>query len=292
MPCYSAFPLYTDAHARPGERIFGQVATLPRPDRRPTLVFLVQSGFPRPRTRHPWRVIWNGWPPAGLRLRRSRAPGATSRAFARNPRGWSGASSGASRAGESFGRTGQLDPQALRELAGRERIPRFALRLVCWWSRVMFWDRELKANQAYDKAPRRSLFLCSVDRQSAGDLRAVGPACAVGRGAGGGPIAARHESQARGERDLQNCAAAESRSGAPAGRQILGVLHAPVTKGAQMKAPQVERKPLHLARDRVTLKRCGPADRIRRPARGWPASRGGGGENSRTGCSSRKPAAE
>jgi hypothetical protein len=53
--------------------------------------------------------------------------------------------------GEAFGRTGRLDPQVLRELAGRERISRFALRLVCWWSRVMFWDRELKANHAYDQ---------------------------------------------------------------------------------------------------------------------------------------------
>jgi hypothetical protein len=53
--------------------------------------------------------------------------------------------------GESFGRTGLLDPQALRKLAGRERYSRFALRLICWWSRVMFWDRELKANQAYGK---------------------------------------------------------------------------------------------------------------------------------------------
>jgi hypothetical protein len=53
--------------------------------------------------------------------------------------------------GESLGRTGRLDPQELCNLAGRERIPSFALHLVCWGSRVMFWDRELKANHAYDK---------------------------------------------------------------------------------------------------------------------------------------------
>ena len=139
------FPLYTDAMPGLVKEFLEQVATLPRPDRRPTLVFLVQSGFPEathtaPVARYLERLASRlGCACAGV-VRRGNVEGIR--------RGILGRFRGL---GESFGRTGRLDPQALRELAGRERIPRFALRLVCWWSRVMFWDRELKANHAYGK---------------------------------------------------------------------------------------------------------------------------------------------
>ena len=146
------FPLYTDAMPGMVKEFLEQVATLPRPDRRPTLLFLVQSGFPEathtaPVAHYLERLAGRlGCACAGV-VRRGNVEGIRTQP-AWMVRGLVGRLRGL---GEVFGRTGRLDPQALRELAGRERIPRFALRLVCWWSRVMFWDRELKANHAYGK---------------------------------------------------------------------------------------------------------------------------------------------
>jgi hypothetical protein len=116
------------------------------------LLFLVQSGFPEathtaPVAHYLERLAGRlGCACAGV-VRRGNVEGIRTQP-AWMVRGLVGRFRGL---GEVFGRTGRLDPQALRELAGRERIPRFALRLVCWWSRVMFWDRELKANHAYGK---------------------------------------------------------------------------------------------------------------------------------------------
>jgi len=146
------FPLYADAMPGMVKEFLEQVATLPRPQRRPTLVFLVQSGFPEashtaPVARYLERLAGRlGCTCAGV-LRRGGMEGV------RSEPAWMvrGVLRRFRRLGEDFGRTGRLDAQALRELAGRERHSRLALRLVCWWSRVMFWDRELKANQAYDK---------------------------------------------------------------------------------------------------------------------------------------------
>jgi hypothetical protein len=146
------FPLYTDAMPGLVKEFLEQVATLPRPDRRPTLLFLVQSGFPEathtaPVARYLERLASRlGCACAGV-VRRGNIEGIRTQP-AWMVRGILGRFRGL---GESFGRTGRLDPQELRSLAGRERVPRFALRLVCWWTRVMFWDRELRANQAYDK---------------------------------------------------------------------------------------------------------------------------------------------
>ena len=146
------FPLYTDAMPGMVKEFLEQVATLPRPESRPTLLFLVQSGFPEathtaPVAHYLERLAGRlGCACAGV-VRRGNVEGIRTQP-AWMVRGLVGRFRGL---GEVFGRTGRLDPQALRELAGRERIPRFALRLVCWWSRVMFWDRELKANHAYGK---------------------------------------------------------------------------------------------------------------------------------------------
>jgi len=146
------FPLYADAMPGIVKEFLEEVAKLPRPERRPTLVFLVQSGFPE--ASHTAAVAHYlerladrlGCVCAGV-VRRGGMEGIRSqpawmvRGVLR--RFW--------RLGESFGRTGRLDPGTLQELAGRERCSRIGLRLACWWSRVMFWDRELRANQAYDK---------------------------------------------------------------------------------------------------------------------------------------------
>ena len=146
------FPLYTDAMPGLVKEFLEQVATLPRPDRRPTLVFLVQSGFPEathtvPVARYLERLASRlGCVCAGV-LRRGGIEGIQSQPA------WMtrGIRERFRQLGETFGRTGRLDAPALRQLAGRARYSRFALRLVCWWSRVMYWDRELKANHAYDK---------------------------------------------------------------------------------------------------------------------------------------------
>jgi hypothetical protein len=146
------FPLYTDAMPGMVKEFLEQVATLPRSEPRPTLVFFVQSGFPEathtaPVARYLERLADRlGCACAGV-VRRGNVEGI------RTQPGWMvrGLLGRFRELGEVFGSTGRLDPQTLRQLAGRERIPRVALRLVCWWSRVMFWDRELKANQAYDK---------------------------------------------------------------------------------------------------------------------------------------------
>lgn len=146
------FPLYADAMPGMVKEFLEELAARPRPEQRPTLLFLVQSGFPEashtaPVARYLERLAGRlGCVCAGV-LRRGGIEGIRSepawmvRGILRRFRSL----------GESFGRTGRLDPQALRKLAGQERIPRLALRLACWWSRVMLWDRELKANQAYDK---------------------------------------------------------------------------------------------------------------------------------------------
>lgn len=146
------FPLYADAMPGMVKEFLDELATRPRPEKRPTLLFLVQSGFPEathtaPVARYLERLAGRlGCVCAGV-LRRGGIEGVRAkpawmvRGLLRRFR----------QMGETFGCTGRLDPQALRKLAGRERYPRFALRLVCWFDRLMFWDRELKANQAYEK---------------------------------------------------------------------------------------------------------------------------------------------
>ncbi|MGA7743732.1 MAG: NAD(P)H-dependent oxidoreductase [Polyangia bacterium] len=146
------FPLYTDAMPGMVKELLEQMATLPRPEARPTLLFLVQSGFPEathtaPVARYLERLAGRlGCVCAGV-VRRGGIEGV------RSQPAWMtrGIRHRFCQLGEGFGRTGRLDPQALQELAGRKRYSRFALQVMGWWSRVMFWDRELKANQAYGK---------------------------------------------------------------------------------------------------------------------------------------------
>jgi hypothetical protein len=146
------FPLYADSMPAMVKEFLEELATRPRPEQRPTLLFLVQSGFPEathtaPVARYLKRLAGRlGCVCAGV-LRRGGIEGIRSKPA------WMvrGILQRFRQMGETFGCTGQLDPQTLQKLAGRERYLRFALRLVCWFDRVMFWDRELKANQTYDK---------------------------------------------------------------------------------------------------------------------------------------------
>ena len=154
------FPLYTDAMPGRVKEFIEELGRAiregdtqrARPVKRPALLFLVQSGFPEATHTAPVARYLEGLARrlgchcvgvmrrGGVEGIRVQPPSMTKGLFGRFRK-----------LGEGYGRTGTLDPVALRELQGWQRIPWLFLWVSSRMSDLVFWNPQLKANGAYAK---------------------------------------------------------------------------------------------------------------------------------------------
>ena len=148
------FPLYADAMPH-GVKWFLENLGARRGEHRPTLIFLVHSGFPEGiHTRLMGEYLEKaarrlGCPCAGvLRFGGSEGirQGGNGKVLRRMET-----------LGRAFGERGSLDPEALSSLPGKDRLPSWILGLVAWASRVFYFDRALKKNGVFDRRFHRPL---------------------------------------------------------------------------------------------------------------------------------------
>lgn len=145
-----AFPLYTDAMPGLVKEFIEALAPYCGRSGNPALLFLVQSGFPEAsHTRHlvPYLEKLSGRLSCrylgtickggveGIRVQPD---------FLTRP-----TLDRVLQLGESFGRTGRLDQEKLEELAGPDRLGKFALYTVHVMSKYLFWHPQLKKNGAF-----------------------------------------------------------------------------------------------------------------------------------------------
>jgi hypothetical protein len=150
-------PLYTDSMPALVLRWIEALASQAgQPGPRPTLAFLVQSGFPeathcRPLERYLEKLARRlGCPCAGTIVR-----GAGESLRSRPDRACRGLFGKLRRLGGELARDGRFGADSLRAVAGIERLGPVTLRLVGLLAHTplarLMWDRDLKANRAWER---------------------------------------------------------------------------------------------------------------------------------------------
>jgi hypothetical protein len=147
-----ASPLYVDAMPAMVKDFIESLEPLCQREGNPDIGFVVQSGFPEPEHS---RYLERYYEKLAKRLG-CRYKGTVIRGAGENVRAGPGLMNRGLyksfyKLGEAFGKTGEFDRKIVASLAKPERLSRLKFRIISIVSNLMYWNRMLKKNNAYDK---------------------------------------------------------------------------------------------------------------------------------------------
>ncbi len=161
-----AFPLYTDAMPYPVKAFIESLEPLCASTANPDIGFIVHSGFPESvHSRYVERYLQKLARRLGCAYRGTVIKGGTE--GIRGAPAWMsrGTFTALYEIGKAYGQTGEFHIGAMRRLAQPERMTRFGFMLYRLLGN-MFWDRQLKKNNAFERRFARPYVDESAARRS------------------------------------------------------------------------------------------------------------------------------